>query len=297
MTNDLFAAENAPRVRPLTYPGARLPYSALIESERARRLLRPDGRTPSWDDANPTSWAECVVESERAGEHPRLAEILDAFGDGTTADRIPVLAIGSNSSPAQLRHKFAAGGEHLLVPSFRARVTGVRAGFAPFFAPYGAVPATVVADARATTELAVQFLSPREVWLLDGTELPHYQRIQLGESHGVSAVLETGERLSTVHAYVAVGGALGEADAPWIMGFPGDERPDDVAESHWMPTQRALLSTLAQLPGLDPDFALPPAQFAEHARTVTWQRASEVLTAAGVVLDRGFDPPGTPAAG
>ena len=58
-----------------------------------------------------------------------------------TAGRVPVLAVGSNASPAQLRHKFESQPDLLAsLPVTRAIVTGIASVYTPYRASYGSIP-------------------------------------------------------------------------------------------------------------------------------------------------------------
>src|ERR1044072_737527 len=75
----------APRDHPLLYPGAWPADSALLDGDRLVPL-----------------------------PHDRLVH----------EDRAPLLAVGSNASPGQLRHKMAEFGIISPIPMVKARVTG-----------------------------------------------------------------------------------------------------------------------------------------------------------------------------
>src|SRR5689334_11822688 len=57
-------------------------------------------------------------------------------------DRVPVLAVGSNASPAQLRHKMAEHGIVSPVPMVRTRVTGIDIGVSAHVSLLGYVSAS-----------------------------------------------------------------------------------------------------------------------------------------------------------
>lgn len=84
-----------------------------------------------------------------------------------TDGRTPVLAIGSNRAPAQLRHKFShddslpvecvALMDHDVV--YAARVSG-----------YGAIPATLAESPGTCVDIAITWLTPRQLEVMDRSE-------------------------------------------------------------------------------------------------------------------------------
>jgi hypothetical protein len=133
------------------------------------------------------------------GDHVEPLPGLSATGGGTGLDerlaelgavamdaREPVLAYGSNRSPAQLRHKFAADGldgADLVVPVLTGRIDGVSVVHAAAVAWYGAVPAALTPDPDASTEVAVTFLDAVQLEVVDASERGH-DRVELdGVAH------------------------------------------------------------------------------------------------------------------
>lgn len=89
---------------------------------------------------------------------------LDRF---ETADRIPVVASGSNGSPQRLAEKYGDKAEipvtfgtiRDLVPVFAARITG-----------YGSIPATLAVVPGATAGVHVTWLTEEQLEIMHGTE-------------------------------------------------------------------------------------------------------------------------------
>lgn len=164
---DPFSPSAAPRADGRRYPGAWPDDSCVV----------------TFDDVRPLP-----------GPVPELAR-----------DRQPVLAVGSNASPAQLRHKYLDHPDDLGIAMSRAHVSGLFVGFTPWRAGYGAYPATPVLEAGATTELMVQWLDHAQLADLDATE-GGYTRTWL-ELPAVQ--VRVGEHLlDGVWAYVANSGPL-----------------------------------------------------------------------------------------
>lgn len=111
--------------------------------------------------------------------------------------KVPLIALGSNSSPSQLRHKFL--GKNFEILTLMATIPS-EVGYARFLSPYGAIPASPVLGAGEAI-VRCQFVDREELAILDATELPYYERRQ------ITAWVE---HLGTIEAeiYVATGGAL-----------------------------------------------------------------------------------------
>jgi len=97
------------------------------------------------------------------------------FGDGgmqplpasATADRIPVIASGSNASPSRLAAKFGADGK---IPVTRATLYNVAVVFAGHFTAYGAIPATLHAAPKSVTKVWITWLTPAQLEVMHRSE-------------------------------------------------------------------------------------------------------------------------------
>ena len=270
---DDFAAENSPRRLPLTYPGTWPSSSSLVSQTHVWELRDRDGAPLTWDETDPQRISVCRVRLDddtidRLGlshsNAPHLVTVLEESDVVSVDSRIPVLAIGSNAAPSQLRHKFEDRGVPLMVPGVRARVTGAQLGFGAFTAPRGYVPATIFADSDSEVELVVQWLDLAQLREIDRSESSRYRRVWLDESVGVRILLETGERLEGAYAYVANGGVLGEGGEPWVMAAPGAQRPEGLAEGRWMPDQSAIMARLQASPLVSDRLGSTPEHFLER---------------------------------
>ncbi|MFJ8192600.1 hypothetical protein ACIQ8D_22995 [Streptomyces sp. NPDC096094] len=121
-----------PREEPLLYPGAWPRESGLLDGDRLLPLDRP------------------VPED----------------GDG----RVPVLAIGSNASPGQLRHKMAEFGIDSPIPMVRTRVTGLDIGVSAHVSRMGYVSASPVGAPGVARELFVLWLDAEQLAVIDASE-------------------------------------------------------------------------------------------------------------------------------
>ncbi|MGW6524419.1 hypothetical protein [Streptomyces sp. NPDC054962] len=167
----------------------------------------------------------------------------------THPGRTPVVAVGSNASPAQLRHKMAEFGVTSPIPMVRARVTGIDVGVSAHVSRVGYVSASPVDAPGVTRELFVIWLDPEQLALIDATE-PNYDRVLL-PAPGFRVELENGEALLDAFAYVNHHGVLHHGD-----GIP---------RRH--PGQRALITELlAQSTALRELFGATPEEFCARAR-------------------------------
>jgi len=118
----------------------------------------------------------------------RAGKPLDRFlheqGAPPLARRTPVLSVGSNASPAQIRRKMANAGLRAVVPITRVQVHGLVVGVSAHVSKPGYVPATPVADPAAVSDMWVLWLDPAALRAMDGTE-PNYERIRLSSRYPV----------------------------------------------------------------------------------------------------------------
>lgn len=204
----------APRDRPLLYPGVWPSRSALLDGDRLRPLDRLT--------------------------HP---------------GRTPVLAVGSNASPAQLRHKMAEFGITAPVPLTRVRVSGLAVGVSAHISLAGYVSAAPVRRPGAVTELFFTWLDAGQLEVVDASEGAHlpdgnYRRVWL-PSPEVGFVLDDGTALPGAYAYVNRHGVLHDGT--------GAPRPH--------PGQRPLIAgLLAGSAPLRALFGVTPEEFCARAR-------------------------------
>lgn len=147
-----------PLGHPLLYPG-RLPgESGLLDGEHFHAL---HGETGDW---------------RLAGGEP-LDEALRVRGRPTLADRRPVLAVGSNGSPAQV-HRKLTGRARVLVPMTYVTAGGLASGVSAHVSRAGYVPAAPVLAPGTTGRFVVLWLDDEQLPVMDATE-PNYDRIPL----------------------------------------------------------------------------------------------------------------------
>ncbi|MER5427833.1 hypothetical protein [Streptomyces sp. NPDC002588] len=167
----------------------------------------------------------------------------------THPGRTPVLAVGSNASPGQLRHKMAGLGITSPIPMVRARVTGIGIGVSGHVSRHGYVSASPVDSPGARRELFVIWLDAEQLVAVDATE-PNFDRVSLPASR-FRVELEDGEALPEVFSYVNRHGVLHDGGG--------------VPRSH--PGQRALIGELLLgSPALRRLFGRSPEEFVARAR-------------------------------
>ncbi|WP_435303968.1 hypothetical protein [Streptomyces phaeoluteigriseus] len=167
----------------------------------------------------------------------------------TFSDRTPVLAVGSNACPAQLRHKMAGFALTSPIPMVRTRVTGIDVGVSAHVSILGYVSASPVHAPGVTRELFVIWLDAEQLAVVDATE-PNFDRVRLPEP-SVRVELDDGGTLSGVFAYVNRHGVLHNG-----AGVP---------RSH--PGQRPLITELLLgSTGLRRMFGVTPEEFCVRAR-------------------------------
>ncbi len=139
----------------------------------------------------------------------RLRPLPDARA--ARAGRVPVLAYGSNQSPAQLRRKFghlaAAGGAEAAIPVQRARLAGFDVVYSAHFTNYGALPAMLRVAPGTTVGVAVTWLTETQLALMNESEtrVANYAYRRLEQ---LDLRLDDDTRLAAVDAYVGQRGSL-----------------------------------------------------------------------------------------
>lgn len=127
-------------------------------------------------------------------------------------DRVPVLAVGSNACPAQLRHKMAQSGVSGTIPMVRTRVLGLGVGVSAHVSVMGYVSASPFHAPGAVGELFLTWLDAEQLAVVDASEgVPvaegAYDRAWLSASD-VRIELDSGELLPGAHVYVNRRGVL-----------------------------------------------------------------------------------------
>jgi hypothetical protein len=104
---------------PLTYPGAAPDSSAVLVTGTSVLVVRPS-RTGALGE-----WRVRLGP----GQSKSLDDVLRDRGAALTGNRVPVLAVGSNAAPAQIRRKLSTAGLAAAVPVTAVTVDGLRLRF------------------------------------------------------------------------------------------------------------------------------------------------------------------------
>ncbi|SDM13985.1 hypothetical protein SAMN05421874_14047 [Nonomuraea maritima] len=185
---DLF--HDDPMARPLTYPGRIPATSGVLVDDEYLPLLPVGG----------------AVAEEWQARDETLGKLLVRSGCSPMSERYPVVAVGSNASPSQMRRKFMSHAIRPVIPMTLADVEGIAPGVSAHVNRWGYVPAVPVEAPGETSRLFVLWLDDRELATLDVTE-PNYWRRRLPvDRHPVT--LESGVRLPPCFVYVGRHGCL-----------------------------------------------------------------------------------------
>ncbi|MGW6499503.1 hypothetical protein [Nonomuraea angiospora] len=205
---DLFHGD--PMTQPLTYPG-RTPATPGVLMDGAYLQLGLEESAPADD------W--------QAGDET-LGELLTRLGRSPMSERHPVVAVGSNASPGQLRRKFADRGIPPVIPMTPADVDGLAPGVSAHVNRWGYVPAVPVEAPGETSRLFVLWLDERELAVLDLTEPNYWRRRLPADRHPVT--LDSGGPLPSCFVYVGRHGCL----------------VDETGQARRLADQRALIQCL-----------------------------------------------------
>ncbi|WP_431780438.1 hypothetical protein [Streptomyces chumphonensis] len=135
----------------------------------------------------------------------------DAF---VAEGRVPVLAVGSNAAPAQLRHKFALGGVSGTVPMVPVRVGGLAVGHSGHVSVAGYVAYSPFPAADRVADVVLLWLDEGQLGVIDASERVNYRRVELPRDR--FPVRGSGRG---VHVYVSSRGLLaGDGGAPREAG-------------------------------------------------------------------------------
>jgi hypothetical protein len=270
-----------PLTAPLTYPGLPPQRPAVLVAGAEIFGVQPERRDPlgQWI-VTPDGWTAPMGRAgpgEPAGAAGPLDRFLGEQGAPPVARRTPVLSVGSNASPAQIRRKMANAGLRPVVPITRVRVHGLAVGASAHVSRPGYVPATPVADPAAVADMWVLWLDPEALSALDGTE-PNYQRIGLSSRYPVH--LLPGRPVRECGVYVSRHGHL--------TGPAGEYRP--------LTDQPTLITgLLAEVPGLMTLAGTTPGEWIRRTRDERVRDGIRALfLAAGIVHPATIEASGEP---
>ena len=224
---DVEAVGVDPLTAPLTYPGLPPWRPAVLVTDtevlalqpvRDRPLgqwiVRPESKSPGSEtisgpgfsmESRTTSAADVTNRPDGHRPDRPLDSFLVEGGAPPAAARTPVLAVGSNASPAQVRRKMANAGRPTQVPITAVTVGGLAVGVSAHVSRPGYLPATPVPDPAAESKLWVLWLDNVALAAVDATE-PNYHRVRLSARYPVR--LTSGQVVAEAWAYVSRHGHL-----------------------------------------------------------------------------------------
>ncbi|MFH8786357.1 hypothetical protein [Streptomyces roseoverticillatus] len=233
--------DGAPAELPLTYPGRPVEEPALLTDGRLLPLRPAPGPLGEWrvvtgmasgpaadparspDGAGPApaalpSGGQPGAEGRAPSgapppdgtpaAEPALDELLDRLGAARSGTRRPVLAVGSNASPAQLHHKLTLRGAGATVPMVPVQVRGIGIGCSAHIGLHGYVAAAPYAEPAARHTLVAGWLDPAQLAAVDETEF-NYRRVWV-PGGAFPMTLPSGEPLGGAYLYVSVHGVLAD---------------------------------------------------------------------------------------
>jgi len=118
------------------------------------------------------------------------------------ADRVPLLAYGSNAAPGALAHKLALSNDPVLVVPAWLRDFDVV--YSAHISPYGAVPAALQRSPGTVARVHVAYMTSEQLVLVSATE-PNYEPMAL---NAVECRFDDGEGETQLSAYISRHGCL-----------------------------------------------------------------------------------------
>lgn len=199
-------ATTNPSTDPTTYPGDLVTSNCLLTPTWRYDLTETTGRHVS-------DW-QVQLDGEPLASDTQSAKLdaaLAHIGAAPMEQRSPYLAIGSNASPGQLRHKFGTDG--WLVPITRASMRGIGVGYSAHVSRAGYIPYAPYLDpTNYVRTYVVLWLDDAQAKRLDETE-PNYDRLTL---HDRPLVLDSGVRIDSYALYRSRHGVLRAPDGGYL---------------------------------------------------------------------------------
>lgn len=187
--------DGVPALDPLSYPGPMIGEPVLLSGSRLLELTPTPERMDRW----------------RVAGARELQDELGGLGQAPVGERYPLIAIGSNAAPGQLRHKLHHLGVPAVVPMTPLRVSGVGVGVSAHVGTKGYVAHAPFVDPGAVTDVVLTLVDEDQLQAVDDTEIPRYRRILLPGSE-FPMVLPSGERLAGAYLYANAFGVLAGPD-------------------------------------------------------------------------------------
>ncbi len=188
---------------PDSYPGTPTSSPTLLLAS-CRHPLRPHARRPL-SQAGTESCPHCATAAPHTPRAP-LATALRRVGARPLGSRTAVVAVGSNASPAVMRHKLSSRGVSPVVPMITAVVRNLAVVHSAHVSRGGYVPAAPMHSSGARGTVVVQFLDDDQLAAVDSTE-PNYERVPLDPAR-YPLVLSGGQRPGQPWIYATRRGVL-----------------------------------------------------------------------------------------
>jgi len=133
-------------------------------------------------------------------------------GDASLEGRTPVLAVGSNLSPAQIARKFPVESDGA-VPVLRVDLNGFDSVYSAHITQYASIPATLVRASGVTVSLGVTWLTDAQLTRMHATEIPgenyRFAHLENLDCHAVD-----GKTISSLFAYISTRGHIVDNKTP-----------------------------------------------------------------------------------
>ncbi|MFD8734862.1 hypothetical protein ACFV06_08050 [Streptomyces sp. NPDC059618] len=252
-TLEALGLSEAPREHPLSYPGAWPVESGLLHQNRLLRLTaRPQRRLAKWLVEQPP---DGFRRGGSGGAPVPVNYALMSANQTLVGDRYPVVSIGSNACPAQLRHKMEGAGVSSTIPIVKARVTGIGIGVSAYVSPLGYVSSSPFHAPGVSRDLYITWLDAAQLDIVDASEgisdpRGEYDRVLLPAAD-FPMELESGEILGSAYLYVHRYGVIADG-----TGAP---------RTH-LGERRLLTDLLAESAQLREWFGETPEEFSRRAR-------------------------------
>ncbi len=137
-----------------------------------------------------------------------------------TAERIPVLAYGSNASPQQLVNKYPDLGEEEGIPVLKTALTGFDVVYSARFSSYGAIPAMLAPSPGTRLTTYVTWLTEEQLEVMHDTELGpdgDGSAYTFGKLTGILAMIDAVGLREEVYMYQSAAPAMGHDGA--LVGY------------------------------------------------------------------------------
>ena len=150
-----------------------------------------------------------------------VAAALAALGVGPVPSleaRTPVLAHGSNTSPAGLARKYAGFARDLAIPVIKAELTGFDVVYSAHFSRRDSIPSTLIASPGTRAVVALTYLTPPELERMHEFEIAYRTsrtaNYLYGALNGVGVAVRGLAALERVQVYISRHGPLARQGAP-----------------------------------------------------------------------------------